>query len=109
MSLADHICSPLSSELLISAIPVCTPNNEAESPEQEHKTPSADLRNLESDSVRQSEYLPLQDPAIQGISALDAPQKSVGYLRPGKNVPPRIDAFAASTYYNLPVPLLLVS
>jgi hypothetical protein len=97
MSLADHICSPLSSRSLISDNPIHPSNNKAESPEQEYKAPSSNARNLGPDAAYQSEYLPLQDPAIQYAGATpDAPQKSPGYLRPGKNVPPRIDAFAAS-------------
>lgn len=97
MSLADHICTPPTSKCSISAVPGHTPNNETESPEQEKVTPGSDLLHLRPDSASQSNYLPLQDPAIQSLATSNAPQKSVGYLRPGKTVPPRIDAFAAST------------
>ena len=74
------------------------PNNEAESPEQEYRVPSSDPSNLGTDSAYQSDYLPPQDPAVQAGVTPNAPQKSPGYLRPGRNVPPRIDAFAASEW-----------
>lgn len=94
MSLADHICtSPSSSRCPISAVPGYTPNDDTEPAEQ----PGSDLPHLGPDSASQSNYLPLQDPAIQSLPTSNSPQKFVGYLRPGKNVPPRIDAFVAST------------
>jgi hypothetical protein len=98
MSLADHICSSLSSKSLISDDPAYISNNEAESPEQEYQIPSVDQSNLGPNSAYQSNYLPPQDPAIQAALTPKDPQKSPGYLRPGRNVPPRIDAFAASKW-----------
>ncbi|QDS77335.1 hypothetical protein FKW77_005103 [Venturia effusa] len=67
---------------------------QVESPEQEKKVPGSDPLHSRAGSTGQSNSL--QDPAIQYFPAPIAPQRSVGYLRPGKTVPPRIDAVAAN-------------
>ncbi|KAE9993118.1 hypothetical protein EG327_006471 [Venturia inaequalis] len=79
MSLADHICTPPSKPRA-----------------GDSKASGSDRPHLGPDSTSQLNYSPLQDPAIQFLPTPNAPPKSVGYLRSKKNVPPRIDAFAAN-------------
>jgi hypothetical protein len=99
MALAEHICIPRPSQSLISGNAVYIANNNVESPEITHQATSSKSANLGLDPAIKSEYFVSRDPAIQaGLNVLNsnAASKSPGFLRSGRNVPPRIDALAAS-------------
>ncbi|KIW03780.1 uncharacterized protein PV09_05083 [Verruconis gallopava] len=82
VNLADHVCNPLSK-----------PSNGDST-----SNPSSDRANvMKGDPALQADHSLSIDPAVQQGSILsDVQQPSPGYLRPGKNVPPKIDSAAAN-------------